>query len=366
MEITVLALIAIGCAAGLVLFRRNTIPRGRGPDGGKTKLSVVIPARNEESNLPYLLESLRNQTCPPHEIIVVDDGSRDRTRAIAESFGVVVVEGKPLPPGWTGKNWAVWNGYQAAAGDVIAFLDADVRLAPEALASLLAARERTGGALSVVPYHYTEKFYERLAMITNVLGIFAFASPFEALNSRKGLYGSCIMTSREDYEKARGHEGVKSEIMDDLSLGASFTRAGIPVTTYIGCGLVSFRMYPDGFRSELQGFSKSAALGAGMLHGLTIAFVALWLVGLIAAESALFVLQTSWALPMAAGYVLYTLQMFYFLKYTGRFGLVVPVLHVLSTAFFVYMILNSVYQVLFRRRVAWKGRQVEVGGRQER
>lgn len=366
MEIAVLALIALGCAAGLVLFRRKTVPRAGRSSPGAERLSVIIPARNEEANLPYLLESLKSQSLQPLEIIVVDDGSTDRTRAIAESFGVKVVEGTPLPPGWTGKNWAVWNGYRQASGDLLAFLDTDVRLKPDALEHLLAARERSGGAISVVPYHYTEKFYERLALVTNVLSIFAFTSPFERFNPGQGLYGSCILTTREDYEKTRGHEGVKSEVLDDLTLGASFRKAGVPVANFIGHGVVSFRMYPNGIRSELQGFAKSAALGAAKLNGFTILCVALWLVGLIAAETAPFVQQTSWGWPMAAGYVLYTLQMFYFIKYTGRFGIVIPVLHFLSTAFFLLMMLNSVYQVTFKKRVSWKGRHVEVGGGQDR
>ncbi|MBW7461652.1 glycosyltransferase, partial [Paenibacillus sepulcri] len=169
------------------------------------------------------------------------------------------------PEGWTGKNWAVWNGYQQASGDLIAFLDADIRLEPKALEFLLHARERAGGVISVVPYHYTVKFYEKLAMITNILGVFAFMSPFENTNPRKGLYGSCILTAREDYEKIGGHQSVKSELLDDLNLGARYAQAGIPVVNFIGSGLVSFRMYPGGIRHEIEGFAKGAALSTSAL-----------------------------------------------------------------------------------------------------
>lgn len=362
----ILILITLLCASGLILFRRNTVPAVRRPSPAPGKLSVIIPARNEERNLPYLLESLQAQSYRPFEIIVVDDFSEDRTRAVAESYGVKVVANTPLPPGWTGKNWAVWNGYAHATGDVIAFLDADVRLAPDALQWLLAARERAGGVISVVPYHHTEKFYERLALIPNILGIFAFTSPFERTNPKKGLYGSCILTTRADYEKAKGHEGVKSEVLDDLSLGAKFGEAGIPVTNFIGRGLVSFRMYPGGIRSEVQGFGKSAVLSTGLLSLKTILLIAAWLIGLIAAEAAPFALHTPYALPLAAGYLLYTLQIFYFVKYAGRFGKIVPILHLLSTAFFLFVMLYSLYQVVFKRRVAWKGRHIRVGGRQDR
>jgi 4,4'-diaponeurosporenoate glycosyltransferase len=362
----ILVIIALGCVAGLILFRRNTVPviRQTAPPHGK--LSVIIPARNEESNLHHLLDSLQAQTSKPFEIIVVDDFSDDRTRAIAESYGVTVVAGTPLPLGWTGKNWAVWNGYAHASGDLIAFLDADVRLAPHALQSLLLAREQAGGAISVVPYHQTEKFYERLAMIPNILGMFAFTSPFERTNPKKGLYGSCILTTKEDYDKVKGHEGVKSELLDDLNLGAKYVEAGIPVTNFIGEGLVSFRMYPGGIRSELQGFGKGAVLSTGALSRGTIILIATWMVGLIVAEAAPFVLHTSWALPLSIGYLLYTLQIIYLVKYIGGFGKGIPVLHLLSTVFFLFVMLYSAYQVAFVGHVAWKGRNIQVGGKQDR
>ncbi|MDG0792935.1 glycosyltransferase [Cohnella ginsengisoli] len=357
-----LAFMVPACAAGFVLFRRNTIPQSASRSSETSRLSVVIPARNEEENLPHLLSSLRAQRYRPYEIIVVDDGSADRTGPIAREFGATLVEGLPLPEGWTGKNWAVWNGYLRATGDLIAFLDADVRLAPDALGALVEARSRTNGVVSVVPYHYTEKLYERLALVPNLLGLFAFTSPFERANAQKGLYGSCILTSRADYELAKGHEGVKGELLDDLTLGARFAEAGVPVTNFIGRGLVTFRMYPGGIRSEVEGFGKGAVQSTGKLAKPTVLLIALWLVGLIGAEAAPFVLHTAVAPAWAAGYLLYTLQIYYFSRHTGRFGLWLPALHPISTAFFLYIMLYSSYRVLIVGHVPWKGRKIRVRG----
>jgi len=368
MEWLLLILLFSACLAGFVLFRRNTVPApppGRVPQG---RLSVIIPARNEETNLPFLLSSLQIQTRQPFEVIVVDDCSEDRTRETAERYGVKVIAGSPPPAGWTGKNWAVWNGYRQAAGDLVAFLDADVRLAPHALEALLAAREAAGGAVSVVPYHVTEKFYEKLALISNLLGLFAFTSPLERKNPNQGLYGSCIVASRDDYERAKGHESVRSELMDDLKLGAQFRKAGIPVTNYIGRGTVAFRMYPGGIKSEVEGFSKGALLGTGKLRLGTTLLIAIWLIGLLLAEAAplAFAFASSWWLPLAAGYALYTIQLYYFVRYTGRFGKWLPAVHGLSAVFFLFIMLHSIYQVVFHGHVAWKGRQVEVRGRSGR
>lgn len=361
----IIALLMITCAAGFVLFRRNTVIVHSHGELSLVKLSVIIPARNEEGNLPHLLSSLQAQTLKAIEIIVVDDHSEDGTKAIAESYGVNVVSNPELPLGWTGKNWAVWNGYLHATGDLIAFLDADVRLAPHALASLLAAREEAGGTISVVPYHQTGKFYEKLALIPNILGLFAFTSPMERMNPKKGLYGSCILTTREHYMKVNGHEGVKAEVLDDLNLGAKFMGAGVSVKNFIGRGLVSFRMYPDGIRSEVEGFSKGAVLSTSKLDKRTTLLVATWLIGLIIAEMAPFFLTTSLGFPLLIGYLLYTMQIYYFVRYTGNFSRWFPILHLLSTVFFLYVMLYSMYQVTFLGHVAWKGRSIEVGGQKK-
>ncbi|MGG6311918.1 glycosyltransferase [Paenibacillus macerans] len=358
--------LAIGCLAGFALFRRRVLPGGEGRYDGGEKVSVVIPARNEAANLPHLLNSLQQQTYPPDEIIVVDDFSDDETYETASGYGVKVIRNEALPPGWTGKTWAVWNGYLHATGDVIAFLDADIRLAPRAMESLLRERSKAGGVISAVPFHVTEKFYERLALVTNVLGVFAFTSPFERNNPQQGLYGSCIVTTRRDYEAIQGHDSIRSELLDDLNLGAKFRAAGIRVSNFLGGGLVSFRMYPHGIRSELQGFGKGAVLSTAKLSVATTLLAAVWLLGLIASESAIFLWNTTWAYPLLAGYLLYSAQLYYLVRYVGRFGRFMPLLHVLSALFFLVVLAYSAYQVTFRGSVTWKGRDVQVGGRGDR
>ncbi|MFX3636996.1 MAG: glycosyltransferase family 2 protein [Candidatus Pristimantibacillus sp.] len=359
-------LMLVGCLSGFILFKKNIVPVYDEPYQGLRKLSIIIPARNEECNLPHLLDSLLSQTFPPFEIIVVDDFSDDRTKQIAESYGVKVIVGSPLPEGWTGKSWAVWNGYMQASGDVLAFLDADIRMAPNALELLMKARERSNGVISVVPFHHTEKLYEKLALIMNILGIFAFTSVFERGNPKKGLYGSCILALREDYEKINGHESVKSEVLDDLLIGSKFIAAGIPVTNFIGYGLVSFRMYPSGIRSEIEGFSKGAVLSTSTLSSWTIVPVAIWVVGLIGSSSVLFFATTSLAIPLLIGYIMYMFQLFYFIKYVGGFGFVIPILHFVATLFFIVIMIYSLYQVVILGHVKWKGRYVRVGGKRDR
>lgn len=350
-----------GIVAGFILFRKNTTINHRSP-GHDLKLSVIIPARNEEHQLPNLLQSLQAQTFTPHEIIVVDDGSVDRTAAVARQYGATVVSLTELPPGWTGKNWSVWNGYLHATGDVLAFLDADVRLATNALETLLHEQATRGGVISVIPYHHTEKYHERLALIFNVLGAFAFMSPFEQQNEQKALYGSCIVATRSDYEAIGGHESIKFEVLDDMKLGARFTAAGIGVTTLLGYKLVRFRMYPQHLRSVVEGFSKGAVTSTANLHPMTVLLNACWLIGLIVAQSCWLFVTSPLFVPLAIGYVIYMLQLYYFTHYVGRFGHVMHVLHVVPTIFFLIVMVYSLYQVAWRGQVVWKGRNIKIGG----
>jgi glycosyltransferase involved in cell wall biosynthesis len=86
-------------------------------------VSVVIPARDEEKNLPTLLRSLGRPKAGFCEWIVVDDGSQDRTAQIAQEHGATVIRALPLPKGWTGKAWACHQGALASQGKVLLFLD---------------------------------------------------------------------------------------------------------------------------------------------------------------------------------------------------------------------------------------------------
>lgn len=354
-------IMSLGLISGFLLFKKVTIPTPHQQTAKRAKISVIIPARNEELNLPKLLASLASQTMKPDEVIVIDDHSEDGTKEVASRFGVKVISAPQLPQGWTGKAWAVWNGYEQSSGEILIFLDADVRLAERAIESMVAEQRKQGGVLSVVPFHITERFYERFAMVLNLLGVFAFTSPFERRNERKGLYGACIVASRDDYEKIGGHQRIRTEMLDDLTLGASFQDAGIKVTNYIGAGLVSFRMYPGGFRDELEGFAKGAVLSTSALHPLTLLFVISWIIGLIVSQGWFLAFGQIELIPLCIGYILYVLQITFINRFVGRFGFIHSVLPILSVVFFLIVVVYSLYQSIIRKKVIWKGRTIDVG-----
>src|ERR1700743_3347207 len=117
-------LCALGLPAGFVLIRR--VPACQAAQSHDAmSLSIVIPARNEEDNLPRLLQSIVGSAVRPAEILVVDESSTDDTALIAQNLGATVITSLPLPEGWTGKAWACHQGAQRAIGDQLLFLDAD-------------------------------------------------------------------------------------------------------------------------------------------------------------------------------------------------------------------------------------------------
>ncbi|MCC5951840.1 MAG: glycosyltransferase [Acidimicrobiia bacterium] len=366
----------LGWAAGWWLLWR--VPRlaaragtRRSGDEGppsEVDITVLIPARNEELSLPHLLESLMAQTVRPRQIVVVDDGSTDRTAAVARSYpGVTVVEGEELPPGWTGKAWACSQGAARADGERLVFLDADVRLAPDGLEAVLTHHDRHGGLVSVQPYHRMERAYERLSAMFNLVGIMGVGMASPGRDGRaRAAFGPCVVCSRHDYEAIGGHEAVRGEIIEDIALGRTFAKAGYPVHAYGGGDQVAFRMYPGGLGQLVEGWSKNMASGAGAAGVVRTAAVALWITAVFAS----IVNLIEWvagtgdlgALDVGLGWLLFVVQFAVMLRQVGNFRAWPVLAFPVTVAMFVVVFLRSLWLTLVRRRVSWRGRPIPLSG----
>ena len=354
-----LAIILLGfCAAALLFYRMPRLP-----DAEKTqatlRVSVIIPARNEAKTLPLLLGDLAKQTVSPFEILVADDASEDGTAQIARSLGATVLSLPSKPADWVGKSWACQMGANAASGEVFLFLDADVRLAPDALNRILAAYE-TGGTVSVQPYHKTQKAYEQFALFFNIIQIGAIGA---ALPKPKqfGLFGPVIAISRANYFAAGGHESVKASVLEDMALAGQLQRSGVPFQLFVGQSDVSFRMYPSGFRSLLQGFSKNLATGVVKTPLWLILLVTLFFASLasVPLHLTLALLRgEAIALLYASLYPVWVLALFLLGRRIGRFSPITVLLYPLPLAFYLVIFLYSGLLRLFRCKVKWKGRAV--------
>ena len=331
--------------------------------------SVVIPARNEEPSLPRLLASLRQQTHPPDEVIVVDDESQDGTREIAVRAGVRVVDSLPLPEGWTGKSWACHQGAEVATGEILIFLDADTVLETDGLRSILDTYLEREGALSIQPYHRTKKLYEELSAYFNLvmMGAIDAFTVFGGLLKPTALFGPVLVLSREHYRRSGGHEEVKGKILEDVAIAKELRKRGVPLRCYGGKGTVSFRMYPQGLRQLVDGWSKGFAMGAVQVAIPSLAMVVAWIVGSIGTVRYL-VQSSAGADTIAIGawgalYLGYAAQTYWMLFRIGSFRPYTALLYPIPLLFFILVFARSLVLVFLLRRVSWKERTVEVTGR---
>ena len=352
---------------GFVFLWRIPNPRKSGSsESALSRVSIIIPARNEEQNLAILLHSLNRQTLKPLEILVVDDHSEDGTAAIAEGEGCVVLRSVDLPESWAGKPWACWLGANKARGDILLFLDADNFLEPDGLSRILHEYRGKKGLLSIQPFHQMEKAYEKLSAFFNIVamgGMRAFTLMGDKLQPL-GAFGPCMVCSREEYFAMGGHshERVRGEILENLALGKEFLKANGKVHCYGGKGAISFRMYPAGLGSMIEGFSKGFGTGANARSLGSLLMMVCWIFGCCSVtrhliQSAVLgdMTELFWSALLDG---LYVAQIYWMLQRIGNFGFLPALLFQVPLVFFVFLFGLSLFRIFFLRMVPWKGRNV--------
>ncbi len=331
-------------------------------------MSVVIPARNEADTLPHLLSSLAAQHDPPGEVIVVDDDSVDATAAVALTWDARIVRAGPLPPGWAGKPWACWTGAQHSVGSTLVFLDADTKLAHDGLVRLVAAHaaHASEGLLSVQPFHDVQRAYEQLSAFPNAVsmmgaGVFAVGG---TRMRRAMAFGPCLVTRRASYAAVGGHAAVRSRIVEDIHLARAYARAGRPVRCLTGGTAVAFRMYPDGPRQLIEGWTKNLADGSRLAPPLAALGAAAW----VSACAAATVGSTTVAIAAATGRpaewwwlgaaALVSTQLAWMLRRVGNFRAWTWILFPIPLAAFLALFAWSAFLHFTRRPKRWRGRRI--------
>ena len=199
------------------------------------KVSIILPARNEEEFISKCLDSLIEQDYENYEIIVIDDSSDDATGEIISKYAkkdskIIPVSARPKPEGWMGKNWACMEGYGKSTGELLLFTDADTKHAKNTISLAVSHLISFNlDALSAIPKMVTFDFWTRitLPMISTFLH-----TRFSALNvnnpSKKTGYffGSFFILKKTTYEQVGTHEGVKQEIIEDGALGKKVKESG--------------------------------------------------------------------------------------------------------------------------------------------
>ena len=199
------------------------------------KVSIILPARNEEKFIGKCLESFVNQDYTNYEIMAIDDSSDDKTWEIIEKYAkksdkVVPIKAATKPDGWMGKNWACMEGFKRASGDLLLFTDADTTYSKKVLS--LAVAHLLSEKLDVLTVIPRLLCLDNITKITLPMLSTFLHSRYSALNvnnPKKGIgyfFGSFYIIKKEIYEKIGTHEKVKHEIIEDGALGKITKESG--------------------------------------------------------------------------------------------------------------------------------------------
>ena len=332
---------------------------------GNPRVSIIVPARNEEESIEQALMQLLVLDYDNYEIIAVNDRSTDRTGEIMESLAAEssargqlrVIHHHELPKGWLGKPHAMWTATNHAAGDWLLFTDADVMFKPESLRRALAYAEAERADHVVLFPRMIMKRAGECMTIAFFQTMFVFGHrPWKVADPKTRDHmgvGAFNLIRRTVYEAVGTYEALRMEVLDDMKLGKVVKNAGFAQRNVFGADLISIRW----------------ARGAmGVVNNLTKNFFAVlsfqWWRTLISAFGLAFLnlmpffgvwLAHGWArLPYAVA------LLSIFLIYLGMsWRSAVPpyyfFLHPISTVLFVYTLLRSMFLTLWNDGIVWRG-----------
>ena len=231
-------------------------------------ISVLIPARNEEANIAGAVAAILANTAAAFELVVLDDGSTDATPEILAAIAdprLRVISGPALPPGWSGKQHACSILARAARHDLLVFTDADVRLAPDALARMAGFMEcHRVGLASGFPRQITRTWSEQLLLpLIHFLLIGYLPMTMMQRSPATGLGAGCgqlFIARRAAYERAGGHGAIRASLHDGITLPRAFRRAGEMTGLFDATGIASCRMYASA-AEVWSGLGKNATEG---------------------------------------------------------------------------------------------------------
>jgi glycosyltransferase involved in cell wall biosynthesis len=340
---------------------------------GNPRVSVIVPARNEEDSIEQTLKTLLALDYDNYEVIAIDDRSTERTGEIMDAIeknphfsqngGEVgrpilrVIHHRELPAGWLGKTHAMWTAANAATGDWLLFTDADVLFKPDSLRRALTYAEAEPADHVVLFPRMIMKTPGEYMMIAFFHTMFMFGHrPWKvadpSTDDHMGV-GAFNLVRRRIYDAIGTHAALRMEVLDDMKLGKLVKDAGFRQRNVFGADLISIR------------WARGAA---GVVNNLTKNFFAIlsyqWWRTLLSAFALAFLnlgpflgvwLAHGWArLPyaIAVGSI--------FLSYIGmsRRSSVPPyyfLLHPVSSALFIYALLRSMCLTLWHGGIVWRG-----------
>ncbi|MCA0988252.1 glycosyltransferase [Guptibacillus algicola] len=345
------------------------LPKGKSYRDKDELVSILIPLRNEEDNVPDLITNLRKLTYPNVEFILLDDDSSDRTLTLLteltkgdERFSIL--EGNDLPPTWNGKVYACHQLSERAKGDYLLFIDADIRLHRDTIQSTLTLiKKMKASMLSGFPAFPVSLWLEKLLVPLQHF-VVHFHLPLLPANwttrpAFTAAHGAFILVKHREYKMIDGHKAIHNSLVDDVDLSRAFKAHGYRsllanVTTYTTCYM--YRSNKDVW----EGFTKNLFPGLGRSLLLVIFLFLFYGVFYVLPFILLLLGLMSYiqGMPMFTlffPYLLITLQKAWVDWITNqsiRLSLFMP----LSALAFMLLLINSTMRGLKQKGYVWKGR----------
>ncbi|WJK36879.1 glycosyltransferase family 2 protein [Solwaraspora sp. WMMA2065] len=378
---------ALGIVAVLLALTAATLVntlrwlRRPGPAARVTEpVSILLPLRDEAERVaPCLRALLAQRQLTDWRIVVLDDGSTDGTaEVVAEVAGddprVRLITGAPLPAGWLGKPHAcqqLADAVPAAPAGVLVFVDADVVLAPGAVAAAVGTlRSVPAQLLSPYPRIVAGSVGERLVQPLLQWSWLTFL-PLRAMErsprtSLAAAGGQFLLVDRDVYRRAGGHAAVRDQVLEDVGLARAVKRAGGRIALADGSALATCRMYGSwrelsaGYTKSLWASLPSPASAAAVVAGLLALYAAppvLCVVGLAGLATGAGPAATVLVAAGAVGYGLGVTGRALTARATGGRAMPDGLAHPISVALLGWLVIRS-YYLRKRRRLAWRGRPV--------
>jgi glycosyltransferase involved in cell wall biosynthesis len=330
---------------------------------GNPRVSIIVPARNEEKDIEQALTQLLDLDYDNYEVIAVDDRSTDRTGEIMEELRkkspakLKVIHHHELPPRWLGKPHAMWTAANTATGDWLLFTDADVLFKPDSLRRALAyAEAESADHVVLFPQMIMKKPGEYM-MIAFFQTMFVFGHrPWKVADPKTKDHmgvGAFNLIRRSVYESIGTYQALRMEVLDDMKLGKVVKNAGFAQRNVFGEDLISIR-WANGARGVVNNLTKNFFAVLSFKWPLTLIsafglaflnlgpFLGLWFAhgwarlpyGIALASMFSIYAGMSWRSGVPA---------YYFL------------LHPVSTLLFVYTLLRSMFLTLWNDGIIWRG-----------
>ncbi|MGQ0794035.1 MAG: glycosyltransferase [Deltaproteobacteria bacterium] len=337
-------------------------------------VSVVIPARNEESNIAKCLSSVVAQTYGNIEIIIVDDNSEDGTaeqaRVIQKTCGKInLIQNSEIKPGWTGKNYVLSLGVAKATGQWLLFLDADTELYPRAVEETLAfCLSNKISMRSLSPEQTLVGFWERAIqpVIFDILAaLYDYGRVNDPAEKDAAANGQFIFIERDTYEKVGGHASVRGKMLEDLELAKCLKREGFAISFGYGGGAVKCRMYKS-LGEIIEGWTKGLFTLAGLNFKNAARIIASLIFALLPVMLCVYFSALSLRLPSPVNFTLLGASVLWgaaaHFRRRRRFReLNYPpssaILHPIGAVFAIFLIVRSAYPSATSGKVRWKGRE---------